>query len=248
MIMEFDVGNSRLKWRYLENTGALIEQGVLAGADELLQQLERSERPDFVRLCCVRAGPEAAQIQNWISSRWSLQAQLARVTQGVGGVTNQYADQARLGVDRWLAMLAAFKLGGGASVIVDGGTALTIDVLAGNGQHLGGYILPGLNLLRDSLTANTAISLAPSTTDETMALGNSTDTAVRHGSLAMLVATIESVAGKAASTEAAVSTYFTGGDAPLLAANCDLANIQQIPSLVFDGLAIACPYSVSAVD
>jgi type III pantothenate kinase len=248
MIMEFDVGNSRLKWRYLENTGALIEQGVLSGADELLQQLEQSEKPDFVRLCCVRAGPDAAQIQNWISSRWSLQLHQARVAQGIGGVTNHYVDQTRLGVDRWLAMLAAFKLGGGASVIVDGGTALTIDVLDGNGQHVGGYILPGLNLLRDSLADNTAISLDPNNTNENTELGNSTDTAVRHGSLAMLVAIIESVARKAASTEAAVSTYFTGGDAPLLAANCGLANVQQIPSLVFDGLAIACPYSVSAVD
>ncbi len=61
------------------------------------------------------------------------------------GVTNAYRQPERLGVDRWLSLLAAAQMVSGNVIIIDAGSAITLDLLRADGQHLGGAILPGLN-------------------------------------------------------------------------------------------------------
>ncbi len=106
------------------------------------------------------------------------------------GVTIRYSDPSRLGVDRWLAMLAAHAASTKACLVVDCGTALTIDKLTASGEHCGGYIIPGLALMRRSLEENTRIRLNKEFEAGGVALGHSTDEAVYHGSLAAAVALI----------------------------------------------------------
>ena len=61
------------------------------------------------------------------------------------GVTNGYRQPERLGVDRWMTLLAAREMLPGDCVVIDAGSAITLDLLRADGQHLGGAILPGLN-------------------------------------------------------------------------------------------------------
>ena len=72
------------------------------------------------------------------------------------GVINTYADPARLGADRWAALIAARALHAGDCLVVMAGTATTIDVLSGNGEFRGGLILPGERLMKQALAERTA--------------------------------------------------------------------------------------------
>jgi type III pantothenate kinase len=71
------------------------------------------------------------------------------------GVVNGYADHTLLGVDRWLAMIGAYHEVRGACVVADIGTAATVDVVAADGRHRGGYIVPGPRLMVASLLEGT---------------------------------------------------------------------------------------------
>ena len=59
------------------------------------------------------------------------------------GVFVAYQDPSQLGIDRFLALLGAYKQTGRACIVIDAGTAITIDAIDGRGQHLGGVIFPG---------------------------------------------------------------------------------------------------------
>src|SRR3546814_17254315 len=67
----------------------------------------------------------------------------ARSSAGWHGLRNAYREPERLGVDRWLAMIAAWHTHRGAACIANAGTALTVDVIDAQGQHLGGIIAAG---------------------------------------------------------------------------------------------------------
>jgi type III pantothenate kinase len=102
------------------------------------------------------AGEEAAQqIRDACKARhWSPQFIAARAAQC--GVRNGYEQPARLGSDRWAALIAAWHRTGGACLAVNCGTATTIDALSARGEFLGGLILPGVELMQRSLSAATA--------------------------------------------------------------------------------------------
>lgn len=61
------------------------------------------------------------------------------------GVTNGYRQPERLGVDRWMTLLAAREMTPGNCIVIDAGSAITLDLLRADGRHLGGAILPGFN-------------------------------------------------------------------------------------------------------
>ncbi len=243
MILELDIGNSRIKWRLLDEKSGLSSQLSYAqDQSALFAEFMEIPAPTMVRISCVRSGEITEEIEKWASARWSVPVLIARVSQSVGGVHNQYEHQNRLGVDRWLAMLSAFRKSQGACVVIDSGTALTIDVLNRHGLHLGGYIIPGLQLMRKSLEQNTRIRLVRPGEFGTMALGNSTDSAVNHGTLTVLVSLINKVVSETRAVDANAKIFFAGGDAELLASHSDVGEYEIASTLVLDGLAIACPF------
>ena len=76
----------------------------------------------------------------------------ATVSSELGGLRCAYQQVGNLGIDRWLALISGYTLYPNmAAIVVDAGTATTIDVLNNDGQHLGGWILPGLDLMTSSL-------------------------------------------------------------------------------------------------
>ena len=242
MILELDVGNSRIKWRLLTAGDlAVVKTGHVPGFDELQRVTELDAAITLARMCSVRGGDVNKRLEDWVRVKHSIALVQASVTQSCGGVTNQYADVSRLGIDRWLAMLAAYRRAGGACMIIDSGTALTIDVVDAQGLHLGGYIIPGLRLMHSSLEANTTIRLSDNYSTYSESLGHSTDEAVFNGTVTALLATIKQQSaslGKAGDFE----IYFAGGDAELLHGLVGLDRSEIVTSLVFDGLDVACPH------
>lgn len=246
MILELDVGNTRIKWRMLAADSAEpVDEGHVPGFDELIHLQALASPIDFVRMCSVRGGEVNRQIEGWLQSNHGIEVAQARVTQRCGGVTNQYADVNRLGIDRWLAMLGAYRRAQGACLIIDSGTAFTLDAIDATGLHLGGYIIPGLQLMRHSIEANTAIRLSPDYSERSSALGHSTDAAVFNGTVAALLGAIELQSRRLRDREG-VRIFFAGGDAELLHALAGIDGSEVLRSLVFEGLAIACPRPDSA--
>lgn len=246
MILELDVGNSRIKWRLLAADDLSVTcAGHAPGFEELRGVTELEAPVTMARMCSVRSGDVNQHLEDWVRAKHGIDLARAAVTQSCGGVTNQYADVSRLGIDRWLAMLAAYRRAGGACMVIDSGTAFTIDVVSAQGLHLGGYILPGLELMRGSLESNTAIRLSGSYAEYSEDLGHSTDEAVFNGTVAALLATIrtqsESFGGAGG-----VEIFFAGGDAELLHGLAGLERSEVVSSLVLDGLDVACPWPYSA--
>lgn len=241
MILEFDLGNSRIKWRRLAaEGGAVTGQGSVADLQALQVVLIDQAPPRLVRLCSVRGDDVVDSLRDWLQSTWQLSPLQAQVTSACAGVSNSYQNPARLGVDRWLAMLAAWQHCQSACVVVDAGTALTLDCLDDAGRHEGGYILPGRRLMAASLEQHTRIRLG---TEPAPALhpGHDTDAAVRNGILASQVGLLERLVEEGRSRFAGLRVLLTGGESAALAQSLSGIDAEIHPSLVLDGLAYACP-------
>jgi type III pantothenate kinase len=137
-----------------------------------------------------------------------------------------------------LALLAARKEVVGRCLVVDAGSALTIDSLGENGMHGGGYIIPGLAMMGAALGQNTWGIKVDNAVEPGLDLGNDTASAVANGCLTAAVGAIQLIARQ----EKATTVVITGGDAGMLLERLQVhADIVVRPDLIFDGLAIALP-------
>jgi type III pantothenate kinase len=245
MILELDCGNSFIKWRVIPVTGdAPLIEGVVADVADLVRDLDQKKgRVSRCRLVSVRSDVETRAIMNALSESLEIDVAKAGSAERVATVVNGYRDQQRLGLDRWLAIVAAYNLCGGACLVIDLGTAITVDLVAFDGRHLGGYIAPGMTLLRGQLLAHTRRiqydSIEAQSAISGMSPGKSTAEAVERGCLVMARAYVSSQMDSAKHHLGSdFATYVTGGDALLVA---DLPMVKCVPDLVFKGLAIVCP-------
>jgi type III pantothenate kinase len=158
------------------------------------------------------------------------------------GVTCGYADPSRLGVDRWLGVLAAYARAHGAACVVSAGTAVTFDAVSADGRHLGGVIMPGARLMAAALDRETSnigstplAGLPPLGLD---LLGRDTAAAVGRGALLALAAGIDrAVARVGQAFGAPPVAYLTGGDATTLAPWLE-TRVEIRTDLVLEGLAL----------
>jgi type III pantothenate kinase len=156
------------------------------------------------------------------------------------GVVNAYQHPGQLGSDRWLALIAVRRLlGSRHACIVDCGTAVTIDWLRADGQHLGGFILPGLDAMIAALVRETRLELPAQLADfRQPGAGTSTRDCVGRGALLAISGAIESSAALlSAQLDARVTCVLTGGGAEgvarWLSTECHLE-----PDAVLRGLAV----------
>jgi len=156
MILDADIGNSRLKWRLGEGS-RIDSRGVvnLTDLDSLKVPARDAHPVTRIRAACVAGTAIEQRFSAWCERSFALAPEFARVQQGLGGIRVAYESPTIFGVDRWLAMLAAYHQVKGACVVVDAGSALTADFINGDGSHLGGLILPGARLMREALLAQT---------------------------------------------------------------------------------------------
>lgn len=255
--LDVDIGNTRTKWRF-GNT-----RGVAPGA----VPPTLADLPDRVCIACVAA--ERDEVGARFASAFGFQPEFAETTARLAGVTCGYESPGLLGVDRWLALVAAWNAARQPTVVADIGTAATLDFVLRDGRHVGGYIVPGLGTMVRTLARDTArVRLADerlggergSSRRETprertleaegaacgtlapgLLPGRDTEQAVRRGTTAMLVAFVESsVARFSREVGEAPVLFLTGGDAEDLAVRLSLP-VRVEPDLVLDGLALALP-------
>ena len=157
------------------------------------------------------------------------------------GLRIDYDDPARIGVDRLAAAAAAHRAtpAGRAAVVVDAGTALTVDAIAAEGTFLGGAIAPGLRLGLNVLSAGTSFLPQVELAATTPLLGKNTTDSLRSGALYGSAALVEGLcAHMVAALGSPVAIFLTGGDAPLLQPH--IAAIHTCdPDLVLRGLTLA---------
>ena len=233
MILCIDAGNSRIKWRFIAS-GESLAEGVQLTAEVLkagVLELPKLDIPAEVRLSCVAGEKVIALLQKQVKKEFAVPLKKAQVMNNTTGIICAYEEPESLGVDRWLAILSASQQFNGGLMVVDAGSAITIDLLAPDSQHLGGYILPGLRLMHDALWQNTSEVRVLGNGNETLWLpGKNTQQAVNRGCLLAAVATIERLA-----SEFPVRIVLTGGDAKILEQAISLQT-DFLPNLVLDGL------------
>ncbi|MEC9341079.1 MAG: type III pantothenate kinase, partial [Pseudomonadota bacterium] len=157
-----DHGNSRLKWCLddgsLRHHGALSLRGDSAVLTVALNAAWR-ELPvvESVWLVSVGAPAQRLVIEEQACNLWGLTPTAIRVAAEAAGVSCGYRDPARLGVDRWAAVVGAVARAGGKSCgVIDCGSAVTVDAVGVGGRHLGGVIFPGYEAMRAAFIASTA--------------------------------------------------------------------------------------------
>ena len=142
-----DIGNRRLKWATTSD-GVFDDAGafVHVNTPDLTAEWGELKRPDSVWICCVADAKIRATVADFARQKWALQANFITAQKRAAGVVNAYPKPATLGGDRWAALLAAAALYPRQSlIIVDAGTAVTVDLLGDDGVHQGGVILPGVS-------------------------------------------------------------------------------------------------------
>ncbi|TWC05665.1 MULTISPECIES: pantothenate kinase [unclassified Pseudomonas] len=249
MILELDCGNSFIKWRVLRIDGITpVDGGVVSSDSDLLACLSDAGKFQLkkCRLVSVRTQEETESLVTALVDAFGVSVARAVPTREMAGVRNGYEDYERLGLDRWLALLGGFHLASGACLVLDFGTAITADFVAADGAHLGGFICPGMPLMRNQLRTHTRRirydDMAAERAHESLAPGRATVEAVERGCMLMLrgfVLTQLEMARQYWGEDFVV--FLTGGDANLVSGVVPDARV--VPDLVFVGLAMACPLS-----
>lgn len=246
MILELDLGNTRGKWR-LVGAGEVVARGTLTVEDIHRGRLPAQWSqlpPKRVRAANVAGQEVAAGLEQALRAEFGLPVEFARVEPSCAGVTCAYRESERLGVDRWLAVLAAHDRDSGAALVVDCGSAVTLDLLDTGGRHLGGYILPGLELMRRALYRDTAAVQVSQAFVAGMSLdpGESTDQAVNRGLPLMVLGAMDRALRYLQRERGAVGPrlWLTGGDAGLISSLCEWPH-ELVPELVLEGLALSNP-------
>jgi type III pantothenate kinase len=239
-----DVGNSRIKWGVLDD-GDIRRTGHIAQAhirENGLQVLTTRipANADEVFVSNVAGASFATRLSAVVGMHCGCDVRFARVQRRGWGVTNGYAQPRRMGVDRWVAMVAAWSEVGGACLVVDAGTALTIDALDDSGQHLGGQIIAGAALMGRALATTSDIpdvrtaSGRGKTNLEMFA--TSTAAAVREGACNAIAGAVDRAFRTLQSNGYRPTIVLTGGDSSrILGALCETP--LHRPHLVLQGLA-----------
>jgi type III pantothenate kinase len=234
MRLLLDAGNSRLKWG-LRDGGRWQGQGVVDYADlAALPGVLPAALPTDVPVfgANVAGADVAAAIARALGGRTALPVWLSSGAQA-GGVVNRYTDPAQLGVDRWAALVGAWRLHGGPCLVVSAGTATTVDLLDAAGVFQGGLILPGFELMRRALAGSTA-GLGYGEGQVVAAPRNTAD-AIFAGCLHAQVGAVERMFVRLAGQAGALALV-SGGAAHLLAEYLAIP-CRVVPNLVLEGVA-----------
>ena len=234
MKLLIDIGNTALKWAQAQD-GTLTERGAIPhdGAPASALAALPSASVDAVWIAHVTGATHEAALIDAVRAQFGIAPQFARSTCDWQGLRNAYREPQRLGVDRWLAMIASWHAQRSAACVVDAGTALTADLIAADGTHRGGLIAAGLaTQQRATLGATRFATHNIDATAYRADLGDDTESCVRQGALLACLGAIDRAAALAGS---GAQLLIAGGDAPLLLPQLD-ARWQHRPLLVLEGL------------
>ena len=261
-MLTVDAGNSRLKWALFGPQSELLRAGADAYSElAALTAVWGGLRADRAAYTCVAGEPVCRAVDEalhaGLAGAKAAPAANPRVAsppvRGVrrvcsspaaGGVVNGYHDPSQLGADRWAALVGARRRCRGACLVVNAGTAVTLDALDPAGEFIGGFLLPGERVAADGLAAAAAglrglaaggranVALSPFLT----AFPRDTAAAVLGGArLAAAAAAHWAYDRLADLTQSPVCVLLTGGAAWGLAPYLKL-QAESAPHLVLEGI------------
>ena len=240
-----DVANSRIKWGVLDHgeihrTGHIAQQRIREkGLQVLTTKIPR--RVDEVFVSNVAGTSFATRLSGVVGMHCDCDVKFARSERSGWGVTSGYTQPRRMGVDRWVAMVGAWAEVQSACLVVDAGTALTIDAIDADGNHLGGQIIAGVATMADALATATSdiprVKPAPGRAASDLGMfARNTAAAVREGAHAAVAGAIDRALRALQSNAYEPTVILTGGDASrILNALCGTP--VHRPHLVLQGLA-----------
>lgn len=252
----FDIGNSRLKWAMLdmarnpdELDKKIWEYSGVIDTKLLGSELHRKElshyllntvpKPKLIGLCCVASERRIDDLKQILHEWKDLPIHRLMGSSSFPNLRSQYLDKHLLGADRWASIIAARNLSQENCLVVNCGTATTIDLLGSNGIHYGGWIIPGMRLMQDSLIENTARLDLPENKNSALDIGLNTSMAISSGCLLAQIGALQSALNYAESKRIKINRlWIDGGDADLLLPHLSVLPItsEKITGLVLRGL------------
>ena len=251
MNLFIDIGNTSLHWRLSGSldvaspTISVRHNKEFANALSILQSSLGDVRIGRVLVVNV-AGVQAKEaLEFWALATYSVKPLFLKAQKHHKQLTNAYLEPELLGVDRWFAVLAGYKLiqsnAALAALVVDAGTAMTIDAVLKDGTHLGGNIIAGLELQQKTLLSGT--SDIQNSHGEESVWGVDTASAVANGASFALLGAISLAAEQLQKqiTDGRIHILLTGGDAetlePYFIGREDVS-FSAHSNLVLDGLEV----------
>lgn len=248
-MLAIDIGNSRIKWALFID-GLIKEDGSSGYSyEDFENKLELSCLPDVaetVMVSCVAGDELKGRFEKWASKNAYTNIEFAITCNQQHGIVNSYLRPEKLGVDRWLAMVAAYRECEAKQdeliCVIDCGTAITIDVLNSGGVHQGGLIMPGYQVMIQSMfqgaknIKNEKKSFLE--VSHSAGLGNSTADALVKGCSQIIVQGISGIiSGYQKESTSILRCIVTGGDGCWISSALTIENVYD-PFLVLKGLNI----------
>lgn len=217
-LLTIDAGNTRSKWAVFDSAATIIEQGVFFN-----REIHQTQPPAAWQGCRKAvianvAGKDYAAQLNTLCQQARLTTDFVIATDCTGNLKNHYHPPAQLGVDRWAAAVAAWQQFAQSCLIINAGTAITIDIVhadADGGAFLGGCILPGIRLMQQSLAGNTGNLNVALAQGRYQPAPNNTVDAIYSGVLNSVTGAIEKMI-RVNALQAIPTIIFSGGDAALI--------------------------------
>ena len=242
MELLLDIGNSSVNWAIQEQDNFNVTGAFAYSKDSFEKDIEENlssiEKPVAVLVSNVAGNQVFMLLNNWVKEQWQQECWQPDVSAEYKALKNSYADTTQMGLDRWLSMIASWEMNQSAVCLVSCGTALTIDSIDNEGKHLGGYIIPGIELMQKALITNTVQINTEIRKEASIEYAKDTQTAINNGAFLTTVLMIDGVIDRFnAQSNSKAKCIISGGMAnlikPLLKHSFELE-----PNLVLMGLSI----------
>ncbi|WP_448547312.1 type III pantothenate kinase [Thalassotalea fusca] len=237
MTLLVDIGNTRSKFCLVLPNGELSDVFTVANEQFTAEYLS-DNYADVAKVFVASVNNPRlfATISAW-GKEHSIATEEINTEKHAFGVICAYEQYRNLGVDRWLAILGANKLYPDQPVIViDAGTALTIDAINNDGEHLGGWIQPGIQTALDAILQRTTKVFGSRTELSEMTFGVSTEQCLQLGCWASVVGSVKLAHDLFAKNTPSIKLVFTGGDGESLSTQIS-GDCVYHKDLIFHGMS-----------
>ncbi|MFK7859074.1 MAG: type III pantothenate kinase [Granulosicoccus sp.] len=237
-----DIGNSRCK-AAIEDADGLHALETFVWKDiflhEVLDELWRkplgNRLPSSIMVSNVAGERLLPNLSAWCCAQLGVRPVAVVSTAEFKGLKNAYPDPSTFGVDRWAAMIGARAEHTGALCVIDSGTATTVDIVAADGQHMGGAILPGIYTMRRSLGKYTSALFAAD--GEITPFSDNTAGGIAGGTGFASVGAMDRFVMEAGKLADSVTTVLTGGESAILE-SLMMSEVVRDPVLVLKGVSV----------
>lgn len=238
MTLLIDFGNSYCKWvQVIDGYWQHVNSFAYDRADQVsscLQHLPLSES-EQIHIVSVLGAEFDARFQQAVDTNGCVHFHQSQLN--AHGIQLGYSEAANYGVDRYATLVAAHQQFSGHKIIVDCGTAITLDVLEENGQHLGGIIVPGVDTMCESLQLCTSGITSNQDSARVSVFADDSADAVYSGAVLVASYGLQGVIRDVRRSLGRATLIFTGGGRNKIL-GFDHSSCVTRPYLVLEGVAI----------